>query len=103
MPTRDKWIDSAKLDELNASIKKNGTLDRQDILTFLTLVDTNDADVITRELRSWLTELHNDTAFPNLRFTDQDINDVIGDLDSYGVVQSETILKFKESSSRNLA
>jgi hypothetical protein len=102
MSTRDKWIDTTKLDKLNASIKKNGTLDRQDILNFLTYIDTTDANVIVTELRSWLSELHNNTEFPSLKFTDQDINDVIGDLDSYGVIQSDTILKFKEISSRNL-
>jgi hypothetical protein len=102
MTQRDKWIDSAKLDTLNIHIAKHKVVDRQDILTFLTLIDTNDANVIIQEIRAWLKDLHESDVYKNVRFTDSDINDIIGDLDSYGVVQSETILRFQDSSSRNL-
>jgi len=102
MIERKDWIDADKLKALNATVYKHGRIDREDVLSFLRLIETTDADVIISELKKWMTDLHNDPAYDKVILPEEQINAIIGDLDSYGVVQSETILKMKEDSVRNI-
>lgn len=102
MNERTDWIDRTKLDELNDTIYARGSVDREDILSFLTLIDTTDPLVIIAELKKWLSELNDSTKHDKVVFSQADINAVIGDLESYGVLQHATILELRENSSRNL-
>lgn len=93
------YVNPDKIKELNAKVFERGHVDREHLLEFLTLIDTNDADSIIREVKKWLTELHDDSHYDKVIFPQGDIDAVIGDLDSYGRVQPETILQFKQASS----
>lgn len=95
-------IDSHKLQELNDKIYENACVDREHLLKFLTLVDTNEAKVIIEEVQKWLKSLHDDPKFSKIVFPGGDIDAIIGDLDSYGRVKTETIMEFKDTSNRNL-
>lgn len=88
--------DQKAVKELNKKIYENGGVDRAHILEFLELIKTNDARTIIREVQTWLESLHNDPDFSKVEFPDGDIQAIIGDLDSYGRVQAETIMEFKE-------
>lgn len=94
--------DAEKVKALNEKVYENGGIDREHLLEFLTCIDTNDAPTIIAEVRNWLTKLHDDPKYTRVRFPKGDIDAIIGDLDSYGRVQPETILQFKQSSSRSL-
>lgn len=98
-----EWVDSDKLVELNAKVKDAGYVDREDMLTFLSLVATSDATIIIAEVRKWLNFLHQSPDHDRISLPDKEIQNILGDLDSYGVVQSDTILKLKDESTRNLA
>jgi hypothetical protein len=89
-------IDSEKLKILNQSIYERGHLDREHLMEFLKLVPTNDGNHIVTEVREWLRLLHDDSKFDKVSFPGDDINAVLSDLDSYGLVKSDTILRFKE-------
>lgn len=93
-------VDPAKVKELNAKIFDKASVDREHLMEFLTLIDTNDAQSIITEVKNWLQNLHDDPTFDKIRFPQGDIDAVIGDLDSYGRVQAEHILQFKQNSNK---
>lgn len=84
------------LQKLNEDVKERGHVDREHILQFLTLIPTTDGEHIIKEVKEWLTNLHNDPSYDKIVFPQDDINAIISDLDSYGHVSSDTVLKFKE-------
>lgn len=96
------FVNPDKLQELNDKVYQLGSIDREHLLEFLSLIDTNDQEAIVKEVRDWLIALHGDPKYDKIRFPDKDIEAIIGDLDSYGRVQPETILKFKEQSNKTL-
>lgn len=85
-----------ELQKLNDDIKLKGIVDREHILKFLQLIPTNDGIHIIQEVEKWLTDLHNDREYDTVVFPQNDIQAVIADLDSYGHVSTDTVLKFKE-------
>lgn len=91
-------INDKQLQGLKIEIQTKGYLDREELLKFLTLIPTNDAQVIIQETKNWLQSLHNDPDLPNLILPEDEINAILGDLDSYGRVQPLTIQQFKQSS-----
>lgn len=95
-------IKKADLDKLNAKVKARGHVDREHLMEFLQIIPTSDALVIIQEVRQWLTDLRNDPNYEKVVFPQNDIDAIIGDLDSYGRVQPETILQFKQDSARNV-
>lgn len=90
------------LTTLEKKVYNRGHIDREHLLEFLTLLPTSDGQQIVEEVKSWLEKLHNDSKFDKVTFPQGDIDAIIGDLDSYGRVQPETILSFKERSNRTL-
>lgn len=96
------FIDPNQVKRLNDKIYERGMVDREHLLEFLTNLNTNDAITIINEVKTWLTILHNDPKYDKVRFPQGDIDAIIGDLDSYGRVQADTILQFKQSSSRTV-
>lgn len=95
-------VNPDKLQILNDKIYQRGVVDREHLMEFLTLVETNDGPTIVAEVKNWLTTLHDDPKFTNIVFPRGDIDAILGDLDSYGRVQADTILQFKQSSSRSI-
>lgn len=91
-----------KVQALNDKVYENGGIDREHLLEFLTYIETNDATTIIAEVRNWLTKLEADPKYDKVKFPKGDIDAIIGDLDSYGRVQPETIYQFKQSSSRSI-
>lgn len=102
MAERKSFVDEKKVKKLNAKVYEKASLDREHLMEFLTYIDTNDALTIIRETQKWLEDLHANPKYSHIVFPKGDIDAVIGDLDSYGRVQPETILSFKESSSRTV-
>lgn len=96
------YIKQDKVDEINAKVYEKGLIDREHLLEFLENIDTNDAPSIIAEVRAWLTSLHEDPKYDKVHFPVGDIDAVIGDLDSYGRVQPETVYQFKQASSHSL-
>lgn len=97
-----KYVKPEKVNEINAKVYEKGLVDREHLLEFLENIDTSDAKSIVDEVKEWLTTLHDDPKYDKVRFPQGDIDAVIGDLDSYGRVQPETIYKFKEGSNKGL-
>ena len=95
-------MDQKKLDKLNKKIYEKALVDREHLLEFLTLIPTNDAQAIIKAVKGWLKKLNDDPKFDKVVFPTGDIDAVIGDLDSYGRVQPETILKFKDNPNKVL-
>lgn len=89
-----------KLQKINDDVKQRGYVDREHILQFLQALPTNDASTIISEVKAWLQYLHDDSDYDKVRFADGDIDAVIGDLDSYGRVQPQTILEYKQTSNK---
>lgn len=87
------------IQKLNQEIKHTGFVDREHLLEFLTLIPTNDAQVIIDEVKGWLQNLHDNPDSP-VSFPQGDIDSIIGDLDSYGRVQPLTIQQFKQNSNK---
>ncbi|SRR6266849_1127653 len=85
-----------ELQKLNVDVKQVGYVDREHILRFLQLIPTNDGVHIIKEVQHWLTDLHNDPTYDTVTFPQNDIQAIIADLDSYGHVSTETVLRFKE-------
>jgi len=85
-----------ELQKLNDDVKQTGHVDREHILKFLQLIPTNDGVHIIQEVQKWLTDLHNDPTYDTVVFPQNDIQAIIADLDSYGHVSTETVLRFKE-------
>ncbi len=83
---------------MKIEVKTRGYLDREQLLKFLTLIPTNDAQVIIQETRDWLQGLHNDPELSGVILPQDEINAILGDLDSYGRVQPLTIQQFKQNS-----
>jgi hypothetical protein len=94
--------DKTKVAELNDKVYERGMIDREHLLEFLTLIDTNDQQTIVAEVKNWITKLHEDPKYDKIRFPGKDIDAIIGDLDSYGRVQPETIYQFKQQSNKSL-
>lgn len=94
--------DQKAVEKLNKKIYENGGVDRIHILEFLETIKTNDAKTIIREVQKWLENLHNDPKLSKVEFPHGDIQAIIGDLDSYGRVQAETIMEFKEKYPRTV-
>lgn len=86
--------------EINADIKQRGYIDREHLTQFLTLIPTNEAEVIIKEVQDWLKKLHDDPEYDKIVFPQGDIEAVLGDLDSYGRVQPITIQRFRQSSNK---
>ena len=95
-------MDNKKLDALNADVKAHGAVDRAHLLSFLQLQDNSDGGVIVANVKAWLQGLHDDPTYEKVTFPTGDIDAVIGDLDSYGRVQPQTILSFKANSVREI-
>ena len=93
-------IDKSELEKLKADINDRGHLDREHIVKFLELIPTNDGDTIVKEIKQWLYDLHHDDSLPNVTFPQGDIEAILSDLDSYGRVQPDTILKYKQTNVR---
>jgi|ERR1035437_1229041 hypothetical protein len=93
-------ITDADLQTLNEQVKTSGYVDREHLMKFLMLIPTNDGVTIVKEVKDWLQTLHNDPNFPTVTFFQGDINAVLGDLDSYGKVSTETIQRFKQNTNK---
>lgn len=89
-----------KLDKLNRKVKDKGFIDREHLMEFLTLIPSNNADHIIEHTKNWLQNLHDDPEYDKIVFPKGDIDAVLGDLDSYGRVATDTILKFREHSNK---
>ena len=95
-------MDNKKLDALNADVKAHGAVDRAHLLSFLQLQTNSDGSQIIANVKGWLQGLHDDPTYERVTFPQGDIDAIIGDLDSYGRVQSTTILNFKYNSVREI-
>lgn len=84
------------VEKLNDKIYENGGIDRMHILEFLETIETNDGRAIVQKVQKWLESLHNDPHYSKVEFPTGDIQAILGDLDSYGRVQAETIQEFKQ-------
>jgi hypothetical protein len=102
MALKDSFLDKEKVDELNAKIYEQGYIDRADLMNFLTYIDTSDGKLIVGEVKGWLQGLHDDPKYDKIVFPKGDIEAILGDLDSFGKVSTETILQFKEESNKTL-
>lgn len=96
-PNFKSLVKPEELESLNAKVKEKGTLDREHLLLFLTLIPTANAEHIKQEVKNWLTTLHNDKTYTTVVFPPGHIDMVLGDLESYGRVHPKTILRLKES------
>lgn len=96
------FIDENKVKELNDKVYERGMIDREHLLEFLTCITTNDQKAIVEEVKKWITGLHEDPKYDKIQFPNKDIEAILGDLDSYGRVQPDTIMQFKEASNRSL-
>lgn len=102
MVAKESFVNSEQVAQLNDKVYEHGGVDREHLLEFLTLIDTNDALIIIKEVKQWLTMLHDNPKFDKVVFPKGDIDAIIGDLDSYGRVQAETIMAFKQQSNKML-
>lgn len=93
-------VPDEELKQLNQEIYDKGFVDREHLLKFLTLIPTNDAPTIIKEVQDWLKSLNENPKLDKVNFPEGDINAIIGDLDSYGRVQPLTIQQFKQDSNR---
>lgn len=93
-------IKKSDLKLLNQDINLKGHVDREHLLKFLTLIPNTDGQVIVQEVRDWLQGLHDDPTYANVIFPQGDIDAILGDLDSYGKVSSQTIQQFKQTSNK---
>lgn len=97
-------IDKGGLQELNDDIYEKGSVDREHLLKFLTLINTNDGAVVSEQVREWLGSLHADPKYSKIIFPTGDIDAILSDLGSYGRLQAETLhnLNAPGGSSREL-
>ena len=96
-------VDDTQLQTLNQKVKVKGFIDREHLLEFLTLIPTNDGKTIIQEVKNWLQSLHDDPTYDSIIFPNGDIDAILGDLDSYGKVSSDTIQQFKQTSNTVVA
>lgn len=94
------FVDEEELKKINDEVYERGLVDREHLLKFLTIVQTSDALVIIAEVKKWLKDLDEDPKYDKVVFPKGDIDAIIGDLDSYGRVQPDTIMQFKQDSNR---
>lgn len=97
-----KYVNQKEADELNAKVYERGLVDREHLMKFLTLIDSNDAKHVIEAVQEWLNYLHNDPKFDKITFPRGDIDAIIGDLDSYGRIQPEHLAEFKAQSNKSL-
>lgn len=102
MAVKRSFVDKKTLDKLNERIFERARVDREDILEFLKMVDTSDGKIIVTEVQKWLEDLHADPKFTKVIFQPGDIEAILSDLDTYGRVQAETIMQYKQSSNKTL-
>jgi hypothetical protein len=100
MPDFKSVVKPEDLDKLNDKVYQRGHVDREHLMEFMTIIPTNDEKQIVGEVEAWLTSLHNNPKFDKVVFMNDDVNRVLGDLDSYGRVQPGTILEYKQQHSR---
>lgn len=98
----ESFIDTEKVAQLNDKVYERGVVDREHLLEFLTCIDTNDQQAIVTAVKNWLQSLQDDPKYDKITFPKNDINLILGDLASYGRVQPETVMKFRENSDRDL-
>lgn len=96
------FVNTDKVKKLNEKVYERASVDREHLLEFLTLIDTSDGKQIVAEVQKWLKDLHEDPHFDKVTFPQGDIDAIVGDLDSYGRVQAETIMEFKDKSNKTL-
>lgn len=89
-------IASEDLQKINDDVRQRGYVDREHILQFLQSIPTNDGEHIIKEVQEWLKALHDDPTYEKVVFPKGDIEAIVSDLDSYGHINSETVLRFKE-------
>lgn len=94
------FVDPKKVQAINDKVYERGLIDREHLLEFLTIIETSDAKVIITEVKNWLQALHEDSKYDKVNFPQGDIDSIIGDLDSYGRVQADTIMEFKQNSNK---
>lgn len=94
-------VDKNALNNLNQDVYSRGSIDREHLLTFLTLVNTNDGRVVAEEVRTWLKSLNDDPKYDKVTFPRGDIDAILTDLASYERLRPET-LNHLHSSSREL-
>lgn len=93
-------IPDKELQKLNQQVKTRGYVDREDLMSLLKLIPTNEAKIIIQEVKDWLQGLHDNPDYASISFPQGDINAIIGDLDSYGRLQPLTIQQFKQDSNK---
>lgn len=93
-------IDQTELDKLNQQVKDKGFVDREHLLQFLQLIPTNNAPDIIKAVQDWLHYLHDSPDYSSVSFPQGDIDAVLGDLDSYGRVSTDTIMQFRQDSNK---
>jgi hypothetical protein len=81
-----------QLSDIEANIYQNGSLNREDILNFLSILPTSDQQAVTTAVNEWLLKLHADQHFSKVMFDDASVQRILDDLGSYGRVQHETII-----------
>jgi hypothetical protein len=96
-------IKDEDLQTLNSEIKLKGYIDREHLMKFLTFIPSNDGKTIISEVKDWIQGLHDDPSYSTIVFPNGDINAILGDLDSYGRVSTQTIQQFKQNSNRVVA
>lgn len=96
------YVNEDKLKTINQKVYDKGHIDREHLMEFLQAIDTNDAQSIIKEVKDWIQSLHDDPHYDKVQFPTGDIDAVIGDLDSYGRVQPEHVLQYKNSSNKTL-
>lgn len=94
--------DAKAIEKINQKVYDNGAVDRSHLLEFLETIPSNDARQLMRAVRSWLENLHNDSKYSHVNFPEGDIEQILGDLDSYGRVKPETILEFRQNNPRTV-
>jgi hypothetical protein len=95
-------VKQSDLKKLEADVYNKGHIDREHLVVFLEMIPTNDGKAIVEEVRAWLQKLQDDPKYDKITFPRGDIEAVLGDLDSYGRVQPDTIAALKEQSNRSL-
>lgn len=93
-------VDTDKVNALNEKVYEKGLVDREHLQEFLTFIETEDPKEIIREVKEWLTVLHQDSHFDKVTFPPGDIEATISNLDSYGRVKPEDLYEYRQNSSR---
>lgn len=90
--------------EIEADIWQKGSVNREHLFAFLTLIPTSDAQAISTAVGVWLQKLHNDPYYSRVTFPQVDGNTgdlgvnsnalqrILDDLSNYGYVSHDTII-----------